>query len=147
MTAGGDRLRPSSSPNRLSSSARRRMLHRISLSLELEELVPQHRRELEVQLFGGGLHLLLEQPDQRFSFPRVRGAPERRTRRLGGLRVRNPRGKAHLVHRLDDRAGRDLVFGVVRLRSEEHTSELQSQSNLVCRLLLEKKNKQQEGES
>src|SRR2546430_12060186 len=27
-----------------------------------------------------------------------------------------------------------------RLRSEEHTSELQSQSNLVCRLLLEKKN-------
>src|SRR5438270_4951503 len=30
---------------------------------------------------------------------------------------------------------------VTRLeRSEEHTSELQSQSNLVCRLLLEKKN-------
>src|SRR2546430_10902498 len=30
----------------------------------------------------------------------------------------------------------------VRSRSEEHTSELQSQSNLVCRLLLEKKKKQ-----
>src|SRR2546427_8319810 len=29
------------------------------------------------------------------------------------------------------------------VRSEEHTSELQSQSNLVCRLLLEKKKKQQ----
>src|SRR5690242_21507134 len=29
----------------------------------------------------------------------------------------------------------------VRLRSEEHTSELQSHVNLVCRLLLEKKNK------
>src|SRR2546430_11951535 len=29
----------------------------------------------------------------------------------------------------------------VPTRSEEHTSELQSQSNLVCRLLLEKKNK------
>src|SRR2546430_12994608 len=28
----------------------------------------------------------------------------------------------------------------IELRSEEHTSELQSQSNLVCRLLLEKKN-------
>src|SRR2546430_4416725 len=27
----------------------------------------------------------------------------------------------------------------IRRRSEEHTSELQSQSNLVCRLLLEKK--------
>src|SRR2546427_7537526 len=31
---------------------------------------------------------------------------------------------------------------VVVPRSEEHTSELQSQSNLVCRLLLEKKKKQ-----
>src|SRR2546427_11487381 len=30
------------------------------------------------------------------------------------------------------------------LRSEEHTSELQSQSNLVCRLLLEKKKKTNE---
>src|SRR5688572_30980127 len=30
----------------------------------------------------------------------------------------------------------------LRCRSEEHTSELQSQSNLVCRLLLEKKKKQ-----
>src|SRR2546427_12371145 len=30
---------------------------------------------------------------------------------------------------------------VARRRSEEHTSELQSQSNLVCRLLLEKKKK------
>src|SRR2546427_4088866 len=29
------------------------------------------------------------------------------------------------------------------VRSEEHTSELQSQSNLVCRLLLEKKKKTQ----
>src|SRR3989475_9299317 len=35
----------------------------------------------------------------------------------------------------------DLIFetGCFVLRSEEHTSELQSQSNLVCRLLLEKK--------
>src|SRR2546430_10622320 len=33
-------------------------------------------------------------------------------------------------------------FAHLRLRSEEHTSELQSQSNLVCRLLLEKKKTQ-----
>src|SRR5689334_23774653 len=33
--------------------------------------------------------------------------------------------------------------GELRGRSEEHTSELQSQFHLVCRLLLEKKNKQQ----
>src|SRR5688572_31339490 len=32
----------------------------------------------------------------------------------------------------------ELVF-YLKARSEEHTSELQSQSNLVCRLLLEKK--------
>src|SRR2546430_8462108 len=31
------------------------------------------------------------------------------------------------------------------VRSEEHTSELQSQSNLVCRLLLEKKKKSERG--
>src|SRR5690606_41350956 len=31
---------------------------------------------------------------------------------------------------------------VLKLRSEEHTSELQSRENLVCRLLLEKKNKE-----
>src|SRR2546430_5553145 len=42
----------------------------------------------------------------------------------------------------------DGVEGVERRlithRSEEHTSELQSQSNLVCRLLLEKKKKKHE---
>src|SRR2546430_11516227 len=35
----------------------------------------------------------------------------------------------------------DNCFQFMRERSEEHTSELQSQSNLVCRLLLEKKKK------
>src|SRR5688572_31637307 len=34
-----------------------------------------------------------------------------------------------------------LYAGFALTRSEEHTSELQSQSNLVCRLLLEKKKK------
>src|SRR5688572_31133849 len=59
-------------------------------------------------------------------------------RRTNGLRVR-----------VDHRAGRggrqrakpfQLPQREVE-RSEEHTSELQSQSNLVCRLLLEKKKK------
>src|SRR2546430_12998388 len=35
---------------------------------------------------------------------------------------------------------REMRWAVIGSRSEEHTSELQSQSNLVCRLLLEKKN-------
>src|SRR5688572_31123631 len=34
-----------------------------------------------------------------------------------------------------------VIGGYAAHRSEEHTSELQSQSNLVCRLLLEKKKK------
>src|SRR2546430_6131750 len=38
-------------------------------------------------------------------------------------------------------ANRRAARRALVLRSEEHTSELQSQSNLVCRLLLEKKNK------
>src|SRR2546430_6979401 len=38
-------------------------------------------------------------------------------------------------------AGGTSKKGNLLVRSEEHTSELQSQSNLVCRLLLEKKKK------
>ena len=38
-----------------------------------------------------------------------------------------------------DEAGKTGKVGIVGYRSEEHTSELQSLVNLVCRLLLEKK--------
>src|SRR5688572_33510010 len=57
---------------------------------------------------------------------------------------------SHCPHWRQKRASGRLVvwqrgqFKVTQMyheRSEEHTSELQSQSNLVCRLLLEKKNK------
>src|SRR2546430_8181983 len=44
-------------------------------------------------------------------------------------------------HRLDLLLRADNVLQSRARRSEEHTSELQSQSNLVCRLLLEKKKK------
>src|SRR5688572_31017011 len=54
-------------------------------------------------------------------------------------RVRRDTGRPH-------RQEQDVLLSRVRrisrppaVRSEEHTSELQSQSNLVCRLLLEKK--------
>src|SRR2546430_8820225 len=56
-----------------------------------------------------------------------------------GLRV------AAVEHQLDEERRparlRLLHPPDVHPRSEEHTSELQSQSNLVCRLLLEKKKK------
>src|SRR3712207_6981155 len=42
---------------------------------------------------------------------------------------------------LGDVPSRPLLQDVVGLRSEEHTSELQSRQYLVCRLLLEKKRK------
>src|SRR2546427_6088226 len=41
----------------------------------------------------------------------------------------------------EDQSPDDFYTEKGDLRSEEHTSELQSQSNLVCRLLLEKKKK------
>src|SRR2546430_11949293 len=56
--------------------------------------------------------------------------PELHPQLLDVLRVRLLR-----EHELDGVAGEEAR------RSEEHTSELQSQSNLVCRLLLEKKKK------
>src|SRR5689334_23507226 len=59
------------------------------------------------------------------------GAPERSERQHDCLRRRSPR----LGRR------REGTNSQIRRRSEEHTSELQSQFHLVCRLLLEKKKK------
>src|SRR5688572_31089487 len=62
------------------------------------------------------------------------GVPEHVSARI--LIVDDHESSATMLERLLRSVGyREIV------RSEEHTSELQSQSNLVCRLLLEKKNK------
>src|SRR5260221_10440069 len=59
---------------------------------------------------------------------------------------RAPRSAGQARHRLDRKSTRlnsshtVISYAVFCLRSEEHTSELQSHSDLVCRLLLEKKN-------
>src|SRR2546427_4004346 len=51
-----------------------------------------------------------------------------------------PHDRDRGVRQADDRIrGNAQPASVTIVRSEEHTSELQSQSNLVCRLLLEKK--------
>src|SRR2546426_7324093 len=52
------------------------------------------------------------------------------------------RGNRHGVT-VVGRGALDKLRGPQRPRSEEHTSELQSPCNLVCRLLLEKKKKKQ----
>src|SRR5206468_11393605 len=69
---------------------------------------------------------------------------------LGDERVLD-RAVRDLRRRQEARVGVDRVRGVVKIerrdrlaRSGEHTSELQSRSDLVCRLLLEKKKKKQE---
>src|SRR5690606_41322919 len=53
-----------------------------------------------------------------------------------------PGGAGHLVGAFDVHPVDQVPIGILHLveaRSEEHTSELQSRENLVCRLLLEKK--------
>src|SRR5690606_42058462 len=62
----------------------------------------------------------------------------------GGRHQVNGGQKLRHVPHPPGKAGRALlVHGITgqQLRSEEHTSELQSRENLVCRLLLEKKKK------
>src|SRR5256885_16948482 len=54
---------------------------------------------------------------------------------------RVPHTTARLVNAARDDGKRVVAVGTT-VRSEEHTSELQSPCNLVCRLLLEKKKKQ-----
>src|SRR5690606_40563244 len=45
------------------------------------------------------------------------------------------------VKRFGLEGGESFIPAINEIRSEEHTSELQSRENLVCRLLLEKKKK------
>src|SRR5256886_11639368 len=54
---------------------------------------------------------------------------------LRARRTTDDAARSALYREIDARVYRAAPW----LRSEEHTSELQSQSNLVCRLLLEKK--------
>src|SRR3989475_6408217 len=82
---------------------------------------------------------------------RVRAPPQRpvaqehRDVRDPGLAQRLPGGEGERLHPLDREDGaRERPEQGRLIRSEEHTSELQSQSNLVCRLLLEKKKKKNE---
>src|SRR2546430_9524998 len=63
---------------------------------------------------------------------------------------RSPRsfGRSRIGELLLKAVSVSLIAGAVCVaRSEEHTSELQSQSNLVCRLLLEKKKIQERAQS
>src|SRR5690606_41470502 len=97
--------------------------------------------------------LLIRPPPRSTLFPYTTLFRSHRPRRFAG--VSGPVGETarpdvgpddrrqQTPHQRHGLAGRSGVDGDVphRARSEEHTSELQSRENLVCRLLLEKKNK------
>src|SRR5689334_24483857 len=74
---------------------------------------------------------LFRSPEYRISAERLRRVILA-LERISGALVRTMEGSEALVRAVVDAAAE---------RSEEHTSELQSQFHLVCRLLLEKKNK------
>src|SRR5688500_19666520 len=76
---------------------------------------------------------MLRRPPRSTLFPYTtlfRSAPERTVRDI----------TLNDVDRLGAFAEAEQTFQMTEDRSEEHTSELQSPCNLVCRLLLEKKN-------
>src|SRR3989449_8356645 len=69
-----------------------------------------------------------------YLLPRLGGRGTLLSRLGGGIGTRGP-GEQKLEY------DRRRVRARIRTRSEEHTSELQSRLHLVCRLLLEKKKK------
>src|SRR2546430_12632371 len=61
-------------------------------------------------------------------------------RRVRGMREGDPRSRVlSAASEFTNPLAGSSAATIIIFRSEEHTSELQSQSNLVCRLLLEKK--------
>src|SRR5436190_18440977 len=97
--------------------------------------------------------MMIRRPPSSALFPyttlfrsRVGGEPVVAREDRARLRDERRRIEAEAIERLPRRArfvarivGRHFDQEHRRLRSEEHTSELQSHSDLVCRLLLEKK--------
>src|SRR5689334_23916749 len=88
--------------------------------------VPVGREEIAIDAYRG------IQPPQERHHVRARGRGVQVDRNFRVSRERGRESRVELAVRLHDRR---------TARSEEHTSELQSQFHLVCRLLLEKKKK------
>src|SRR2546427_3149966 len=122
--------------SRLDKSAMRRKLPR---ALRRRKLLQQ----LQIEGVDGRAQRLVLAAQQ--LQPLRVGGLRREPRRPLGASGLGARGALHadahgLAHVLPDEFGERIAL----VRSEEHTSELQSQSNLVCRLLLEKKKKKRE---
>src|SRR5438270_9538996 len=92
-------------------------------------------------LYSFFFFLMIRRPPRSTLFPyttlfRSRTSPS-------GRATSSPRTPSRDARRRGTRTARSGTVASAP-RSEEHTSELQSQSNLVCRLLLEKKKKNQQ---
>src|SRR2546427_4125859 len=87
---------------------------------------------------------MIRRPPRSTLFPYTTLFRSRRARdHVAPFQLRVPAAGLHFPHRAHGERTLDggAQMAPQQLRSEEHTSELQSQSNLVCRLLLEKKKK------
>src|SRR2546427_4178454 len=80
---------------------------------------------------------MIRRPPRSTLFPYTTLFRSRVDHQIGLEQAAQPPGQAQRLGRPRPQTGQRPAH-----RSEEHTSELQSQSNLVCRLLLEKKKKQ-----
>src|SRR5690242_21516902 len=96
--------------------------------------------------FHENFHLLLRAPRQATHFPyttlfrsELRGALAAKERRESELEAESSDLKAQLAAYDEKVKAFETAVVLPQGRSEEHTSELQSHVNLVCRLLLEKK--------
>src|SRR2546430_10478235 len=86
-------------------------------------------RSVDTYLGGGAAHFFRVT----ISLPRASQEAQERQMAIATALIELEK-PAHTAYKLEP------IFPSMRIgRSEEHTSELQSQSNLVCRLLLEKK--------
>src|SRR5690242_21420761 len=83
--------------------------------------------------------LMIRRPPRSTLFPYTTLFRSRRALRQLNREQSQSEPESHRLSRPDDMGGDDGA--IISSRSEEHTSELQSHVNLVCRLLLEKKKK------
>src|SRR2546426_8291743 len=87
---------------------------------------------------------MIRRPPRSTLFPYTtlfRSIQQDRPPAAAALRTIGEAGQVHAIERRAKRARHRRLLADLGPRSEEHTSELQSPCNLVCRLLLEKKNK------
>src|SRR2546426_6029412 len=106
-------------------------------------LLPRARaRACDRRWRGRAARAAVAQASRAARLPGAQPAPEPHARAPRGLAVERP-GRAPGAPFAERGAARVSAHSRRAPRSEEHTSELQSPCNLVCRLLLEKKKKTQ----